>query len=67
LNLMDWARWMEAEAAARTVARTDIDEGVRVSTVFLGIDHSFGRGGPVLFETMVFGGEYDQEMERYRT
>jgi len=25
-----------------------------ISTVFLGHDHSHGRGGPLLFETMVF-------------
>lgn len=26
-----------------------------ISTVFLGIDHNFlGKGGPILFETMVF-------------
>lgn len=25
-----------------------------LSTVFLGIDHSFGGGEPVLFETMIF-------------
>lgn len=40
---------------------------VEVSTVFLGIDHSFGSGPPLLFETMVFGGELDQEQERYST
>jgi hypothetical protein len=40
----------------------------RVSTVFLGLDHSFGDGaGPVLYETMVFGGPMDGEQERYRT
>jgi len=40
---------------------------VSVSTVFLGIDHSFGGGDPVLFETMIFGGEHDQYQERYCT
>ena len=41
---------------------------VSVSTVFLGMDHSFGGGGhPVLFETMIFGGEHDQYQERYCT
>jgi len=39
-----------------------------VSTVFLVVDHSFGFGGrPMLFETMVFGGPYDQECERTST
>lgn len=40
---------------------------VSVSTVFLGMDHSFGDGSPVLFETMIFGGEHDQYQERYCT
>lgn len=40
---------------------------VVVSTVFLGMDHSFDGGNPVLFETMIFGGEYDQFQERYYT
>lgn len=39
----------------RRVAYTDITSSVHVSTVFLVFDHSFGRGAPVLFETMVFG------------
>jgi hypothetical protein len=30
---------------------------VWVSTVFLCIDHGFGDGPPVLFETMAFGGD----------
>lgn len=39
---------------------------VCVSTVFLGIDHSFGREGPpVLWETLVRGGEHDGYQERY--
>ncbi len=42
--------------------------GVRVSTVFLGCNHAHGGGErPLLFETMIFGGDYDQEMVRYCT
>ena len=44
---------------------------VRVSTVFLGVDHSLGLGGPPLwFETMIFGGrkgEFHDYCERYET
>lgn len=64
-DLMTWAEWMET--GDRRVAFTDIDE-VEVSTVFLGLDHSFlSEGPPVLFETMIFGGEHDGWMERYST
>lgn len=53
-------------AASRRVALTEFDDGSYVSTVFLGLDHSFD-GSKILFETMVFGGPLHQEMERYRT
>lgn len=42
-------------------------EPVQISTVFLGLDHSFGGDIPILFETMVFGGNYDMDQERYAT
>jgi hypothetical protein len=51
----------------RRVASTHVGE-VWVSTVFLSYDHNLpGFGPPILFETMVFGGEHDQEMDRYET
>lgn len=50
-DLMKWATWFEN--ADRVVAKTIIG-GSEVSTVFLGLDHSFGIGPPILFETMVF-------------
>ena len=40
---------------------------VEVSTVFLGLDHGVGNDPPLWFETMVFGGTLDQEMDRYTT
>jgi len=36
-----------------------------VSTVFLGIDHAFGAGPPLLFETMVFNGPLTDTQIRY--
>ncbi len=62
-DLMTWANSYE-KPELRRVADTHIGES-RVSTVFLGLDHNFGNGAPLLFETMVFGGPLDQEMERY--
>jgi hypothetical protein len=64
-DLMTWAQWFEK--ADRRVAFNKIGD-TDVSTVFLGIDHNFyGRGAPLLFETMVFGGPLDQECQRYST
>jgi hypothetical protein len=53
----------------RLVARTTVYDGCEVSTVFLGLDHALipGDGSPIVFETMVFGGPFDQEQERYCT
>lgn len=46
-----WANWMiESD---RVVART-ANGVVFVSTVFLGIDHNYFGGRPLLFETMSF-------------
>jgi len=45
----------------------DEGDGVSVSTVFLGLDHSWGDGPPMLFETMIFGGEHDEDQWRYST
>lgn len=60
--------WAEAfESQDRRVAVTHIGAGVKVSTVFLGIDHRFGDGPPILFETMVFGGPLDGTEQRYAT
>jgi hypothetical protein len=44
------------EKADRHVAESFVD-GVRISTVFLGLDHSFSGGQPHLFETMVSANE----------
>lgn len=63
-DLMTWAR--SFEKTNRVVAQTTVGES-KISTVFLGLDHSFGDGPPLLFETMVFGGPMADEMERYAT
>jgi hypothetical protein len=60
-DLIDWAQ--SFEGVKRRVAFDKVGNS-EISTVFLGLDHSFGRGAPLLFETMVFGGELDQEMKR---
>lgn len=52
---------------SRQVALDKIGD-VSISTVFLGFDHRmFGEGPPILFETMIFGGDHDQYQERYCT
>ena len=64
-DILTWGKWFET--ADRHVAKTTVNDEVNVSTVFLGMDHSFGGGAPLLFETMIFGGEHDQYQDRYET
>jgi hypothetical protein len=59
-DLMKWAHWFET--ADRRVAETIVD-GKRVSTVFIGLDHQFGDGDPLIFETMIFGDDNDGEYQ----
>jgi hypothetical protein len=57
-DVREWGIWFET--ADRIVAADKVG-GVRVSTVFLGIDHNFGDGLPLIFETMAFrGGTWDE-------
>lgn len=63
---IQWADWFET--ADRHVADTTLANGIRISTVFLGLDHCFSRvGPPVLFETMVFSKNGEVDVDRYTT
>lgn len=65
-NNIEWAKWFE-NVENRIVKKTTIRD-IEVSTVFLGLDHSFfSDKKPILFETMIFGGEQEGYQERYST
>ncbi len=67
-DMHEWAMWYQT--ANRRVAQTDIDGLFHVSTVFLGIDHGWGEGDPLFFETMVFSKNEtaeDHDCQRYFT
>jgi hypothetical protein len=61
----EWAIWFE-NAANRHVGLTEIG-CLRISTVFLGIDHNWGHGDPLLFETMIFQDDSDLYTDRCST
>jgi hypothetical protein len=64
-SIFEWSRWFET--ANRRVA-LDKKDGIEVSTVFLGLDYSFGGAArPLLFETMIFGGKHDEMQVRCST
>jgi hypothetical protein len=65
-DLFTWAR--DVFGADRHVADTEVAPGIRVSTVFLGLDHRFfGDGPPLVFETMVFDDYEAGDCFRYAT
>lgn len=55
----------------KRVAETTLPDGKWISTVWLGLDHSFDDGPPMIFETMVFASKEDMsseiDMQRYST
>jgi len=67
-----WSAWFH-NIDNRRVARDKIKHEafgveIEISTVFLGLDHSYSRtGDPVLFETIIFNGEENVSMDRYCT
>jgi hypothetical protein len=65
-DLMTWARWFETAKSRRVISRVTVGD-CDVSTVFLGLNHAYGDGPPQIFETMVFGGKHDGDMERCST
>jgi hypothetical protein len=65
ISLERWAALMGRQD--RHVGLTDLGALGRVSTVWLGLNHAWGDGPPLIFETMIFGGPMDQYQERYST
>jgi hypothetical protein len=67
-DLSTWAEWYKN--ADRQVGDTTVGEAL-ISTVFLSMNHNFGQGEPILFETMVFSegsnDTYEEFTRRYET
>ncbi len=64
-DVVEWGKFFSKED--RVVAITNIGD-VKVSTVFLGLDHRLGdKGPPLMFETMIFGGPHDEYQRRCST
>jgi len=51
-DALEWGMWFECNEEKRRIGYDEI-EGFVVSTIFLGVNHGFGRR-PLWFETMVF-------------
>lgn len=74
IDLFEFER-LYADPAVWRVARSKVTDAADptksfdVSTVWLGLDYSFGNGPPVIFETMVFaeGESGERDSMRYST
>ncbi len=71
-EVLEWGMWFEQHYEARIVARDELPDGHTISTVFIGLDHGWGEGPPLVFETMVFRPPYtkpamtEKALEAYR-
>jgi hypothetical protein len=71
MSLMAWAVAFE-NMEYRRIAWTELPGRRHVSTVWMGLDHAFGDGPPLIFESMAFqktGKPFRDELdcERYST
>jgi hypothetical protein len=53
VSMQSWATLRETDSYV-VLKQEDAKDGSWVSTVWIGIDHSFGGKKPLIFETMVF-------------
>src|SRR5450631_925844 len=64
-TMLEWAEYIDSDDRIMAVEEHD---GIRVSTVFLGLNHNHSsKGPPWLFETMIFGGKHKDSQWRYET
>jgi len=62
----EWMYGEDGKSGNRVVCQTEVPIG-SVSTVFLGLDHSFCKGAqPILFETMIFTTEDDHPLDNWQ-
>ena len=66
IEALAWGILLSREAYKRVAADT-LKNGYRVSTMWLGIDHGFSGGPPLIFETIVLSGPPSwHEFDSYR-
>lgn len=63
-SLMQWGKAVEDRDTV--IVKQEWFDNVRVSTVFLPIDHGLGRGIPILWETMIFSNRADLNLFQRR-
>jgi hypothetical protein len=71
-NPITMAEWgpLHADMDYKVVQQDELPNGRFVSTVWLGMNHNYGDGPPLIFETMIFANhDFGAEMycDRYAT
>lgn len=59
--MMEWAKLFE-DFDYKVIKQEKLPSGGKVSTVWLGLDHQYGEGKPLIFETMVFSKKKKQKI-----
>jgi|SRR5580698_2169976 hypothetical protein len=68
MTMEQWAKAFEGrDHAGPWIIGLDHVGDERVSTVWLGLNHNWMPGPPLIFETMIFGHTYDGYQRRYST
>jgi hypothetical protein len=71
VSVREASKWIEENPTKKQIGFDILEDEngneISVSTVFLGLDHSWDNKGLILWETMIFGGINDQYQERYNS
>lgn len=65
-NISDWLEWISSNITQGTVAKSNFNS-IKIATVFLGIDIDSSLDSPMLFETLILGGQNCGYSRKYAT
>ena len=68
-DTLTWAKMFE-DMSYKRIAETTLPDGKWVSTVWLGLNHNYDAGPPLIFESMVFSSKDEMrelDREQYST
>lgn len=60
----EYTKWYKKNPKQRII-KQEIVNNHKISTVFLGLDHRYNEDVSILWETMIFGKNYEDYQERY--
>lgn len=66
ITIAEYIALIELGLEYKRVGLTEVGDA-EVITSWLGLDHNWGSGAPLIFESMIFGGHRSQDLDRYST